>query len=577
MANARGWIWIAVLVAILLFAARGALDTAPRTNEYAYGCDSFGFLTSAARVREAVANGRLPDFHIETRQTRLLIDDLRSRRVPQGRWNELVAPHAHHYMRRAGRVGVQYPPGTGMSLAVFPAGKAVAGLARFAIGALVVTGLVALLFAGARRAPASAGLVLLTIVLGLDVLIRQTGRSYSMLAVIPPLLIAAALTALAAAKRDSAPRLATLAAFAAGGALGFALLTRIPTALLVPGYALLLWPRWPPAGSPESRPGVIRRFSLGPLLALTVGLVVIGVAPLLLHQELVAGSWRSTTYGAADASPPRAIDADALRYYFGGGEGSGENWALLPAVAGLLAAVALGGRARRGGVGAAATTSTRRAPTARPGLTWPRVVVAAGVIWATSSVFFLTHFPRIPYYNSPGVFAAIAALAFGALAVEASRAPAPSNGTGKRVLSIAAMVGATLALVPAAAAIARATQFEQLFPRQSTPPSAIELPTELADERAWVWADEMTGTFWYYERKPAFKVAFASDQTRAEIFRFVRERGEPQYVVRDSPTLDGIMREIEALGGTLDPRGSVAGVPYFAVRWPARPAAASRN
>ena len=561
MAKIRGWVWIAVLVAVLLFGARGALDVAPRLNEYAFGCDSFGFLTQAARVREAVAARRLPDFHIETRQTRLLIDDLRSRRVPRKKWDELVAPHAHHYMRNAGRVGVQYPPGTGMALALFPAGKAVVGLARLAICALALAGAIALLLSGARRAAASAGLVVLAIGLGFELMLRHSPGSYSMLAVVPPLLIAAALAALAAAKRDHAPRLATIAAFAAGVALGLATLVRIPSVLFLPGFALLLWPRWSRAGSHrEGQKGLLHRFALPPLLSLFIGVALTGITPVVLNQELVAGSWRHSTYNTGDASPPRAIDAEALRYYLGGGDGSGEGWIFLPALAGLVAAIAL----------------TRRA--ARPaGLTWPRVLTAAGVIWATSTVFFLTHFPRAQYYNAPGVFAAMAVLAFGALVIEASRAQDRSPAREQRAFSLATIATMALALVPVVATVARATDFERLVPTQRTPPSSIELPVELADERAWVWADELTGTLWYYERKPAFKIAFSTDRTRAEIFRFVRELGEPQYVIHENPTMESMMREIEAQGGVLEPRGSVVGVPYFAVRWPDRPVLMSRK
>jgi hypothetical protein len=124
--------------------------------------------------------------------------------------------------------------------------------------------------------------------------------------------------------------------------------------------------------------------------------------------------------------------------------------------------------------------------------------------------------------------------------------------------------------MPPTAAATRATRFERLMAKQIDRPALTELPAELADDQAWVWADELTGTFWYYVRKPAFKITFSSERNRAEIFRFVREREEPQYVVRDSPSMDVIMREIEALGGVLEPRGSVVGVPYFSVRWPVR-------
>src|SRR2546430_17187483 len=79
----------------------------------------------ARQVRQAVANLDLPQFHLESSQTRLLIDLMQSRKVPLGLWEEMVAPHAHHYFPQAGGVGVEYPPGTGFMLGVFPEGQAV--------------------------------------------------------------------------------------------------------------------------------------------------------------------------------------------------------------------------------------------------------------------------------------------------------------------------------------------------------------------------------------------------------------------------------------------------------------------
>jgi hypothetical protein len=96
----------------------------------------------------------------------------------------------------------------------------------------------------------------------------------------------------------------------------------------------------------------------------------------------------------------------------------------------------------------------------------------------------------------------------------------------------------------------------------------VALPTELAAEQAWVWADLLSGTIWYYGNKPAFKIGFSVPTIRAVAFRFVFEREEPQYLVRDSSTMQEIMQEIFSLGGKLELRGEVAGHPYFLIHWP---------
>ena len=84
----------------------------------------------------------------------------------------------------------------------------------------------------------------------------------------------------------------------------------------------------------------------------------------------------------------------------------------------------------------------------------------------------------------------------------------------------------------------------------------------------WVYADELTGSLWYYARKPAFKIPFSDGETRARLYRFAFERDEPQYLIRDSATLGAEWSEIELLGGTLEPRGEVGGSPYYYIHWP---------
>jgi hypothetical protein len=120
---------------------------------------------------------------------------------------------------------------------------------------------------------------------------------------------------------------------------------------------------------------------------------------------------------------------------------------------------------------------------------------------------------------------------------------------------IATLVPAWLAYVRDAAPIAR-------------PARHFVLPAELSAEHAWVWADLLSGTFWYYGNKPAFKIGFTVPDTRALVYGFVFERGESQYLVRDSATMQEIMQEISHMGGRLEPRGEVQGYPYFLIHWP---------
>ena len=110
--------------------------------------------------------------------------------------------------------------------------------------------------------------------------------------------------------------------------------------------------------------------------------------------------------------------------------------------------------------------------------------------------------------------------------------------------------------------------FTYVPPAEEAKSFEFRLPAELADERAWVWADMSTGTLWYYFRKPAHKIQFAGSETRATVYDFVLSRGEPQYLIRDSPGMQSMEDEIIKLGGTLERRGDVKDFPYFLIHWP---------
>jgi hypothetical protein len=105
-------------------------------------------------------------------------------------------------------------------------------------------------------------------------------------------------------------------------------------------------------------------------------------------------------------------------------------------------------------------------------------------------------------------------------------------------------------------------------PKTSTTHAPILLPAELVDDRAWIWADLLTGSLWYYANKPAFKIQFTDEETRARIYKFVADRGERQYLIQDSEQMKVYIAEIEKLGGRLEMRGKVDGQPYFLVVWP---------
>jgi hypothetical protein len=542
-ARLLGYLWLAVLAASLVVAARDTQQRALRVEEYAYACDPFGYLIMARQVRQAVARLDPPQFHLESAQTRSLIELMQSRQVPLRLWEEMVAPHAHHYFPHAGRVGVQYPPGTGLMLALFAEGQAVDGLNRSTIWLLLITGLLLVVVAGMRQAWFAAGFVTMALYLGL-VIVRKIGTdSYSINAALAPLLLGflgifAALGLRSSPGRD---RAAWVCALVGGCWLGFTVLIRLPMVLLLPGLLILLWPRsWRP-----SIRDLVVPFSLGVILA--------GIVPLLAHQYRMTGVWYLPTYGAADTVPPSLdrLGANVL-YYLGGGRGSTYNWSLFVVLLGVGGFLMYHPRLQGG----------------RSHLGWTRLLVSALALWVVPTAYFLTHPIAVSYYTIPATFGTVLLVALGALTSEPHGSVAawrtrPVRHGGLRWLALAlALLPGLIAVIPPWLAYARGVAPVE------RPARPVALPTELTAEPAWVWADLTSGTFWYYGNKPAFKIGYTVPEVRAAAFRLVFERGEPQYLVRDSATMQEIMQEISRMGGEPQPRGEVNGHPYFLIHWP---------
>jgi hypothetical protein len=539
-----GYLWLGALAWGLLLSAQYAYQRALSVEEYAFACDPFGYLRMAREVRRAVSNLALPQFHLESPQTWLLIDLMRSRDVPIQLWEEVVAPHAHHYFPQTGSVGVQYPPGTGLMLALFPEGQAVVGLNQATIALFLVTGFLVLILAGTRQVWFSAGFVTMALYLGL-VMLRKIGTdSFSINAALAPLLLGF-LCIFAALGMRSWPgrgRVAWVAALMGGCLLGFTILIRLPIIFLMPGLLMLLWPQsWRP-----SLQDLVMPFGLG--------ITVIGIVPLLAHQYYMTGAWNLPTYGSADSAPPSLEPLWAnLLYYFGGGRGSQHNWALFALFI---------------GVGGFVIYRPRHQPT-RLDLSWTRLTVSALTLWGLPTVYFLTHHVATSYYSIPAIFGAVLLVALGALTIECCSSPASgrtqsTRGGSFRWAALAlALVPGMATQVPAWLAYARGvTPIER-------PVRHFALPAELSAPQAWIWADLLSGTFWYYGNKPAFKIGFTDPETRMLVYRFVFERGEPQYHISDSATMQEIMREIVGMGGRLELRGEVDGQPYFLIHWPA--------
>ena len=537
------YLWIALLAFSFYISARSAYRQALGTEEFAYACDSFGYLRMAKQIRHAYEHAVWPEFKLESAQTRLLIDFMQQNKVAEPRWSEVVAPHAHHYFPQSNYVGVQYPPGTGLVLAMFPQGEAIYRLNRLVVISFICAAVMALAIAAWKQAWASIGLVVLALSLGLMVLARLGALSFSINAVLVPIILTCVFCLLALRfKTAGRDRLALSCALLAGLALGFATMIRLPSSFLAAGFLVLLWPGF-------------RNFRIRSLpVAFALGVTITGVIPVVINQYNVAGAWYLSTYADADSAPPTlARLGPNLSFYLGSGDASVDNWALFAGFIGLVGFLLL---------------YVKRDPELRNrlGLNWKQFVLALALLWVIPIGYFLTHEITGPHYMISSIFATLTLLGFGAFAMEITSNVA-LRFEPRRVLSWVALA---LLLWPVAVTLQRAWAHRDLgpVPKRSTTHAPILLPAELVDEKAWIWADLLTGSLWYYADKPAFKIQFTDPETRAKMFKFVWERGERQYLIQDSEQMKVYIAEIEKLGGRLERRGQVDGQPYFLVVWP---------
>lgn len=539
--------WLSALGIALAVSALTTDRRARQVEENPSFCDPFGYLQMANEIRHAAASRTAPQFSLETPHTRLLVEFMQSQQQPVPLWDEMVAPLAFHYFPAADHVAVQYPPGAGLMLSLFPEGKALHGLNRLVVVIFLVAGLMTLVVAAIKRLPLAAGFFVLTLTLGLEIVAQLDNASFSMNSLLSPLLLSGLCLCGAWALRTDNLKgfyLAWFLTMLAGLSFGFAILARIPVVLLLPGVLLLLWPVR------------LRAVHKSPWVPFSLGVFAGGILPLMVHQSRVAGAWYLTTYAHENTTPPafgRVLSN--ISYYFGPGRSSTVNWALPVIFVGCVGLILW---SKRQETVAGPAAFLRR-------LSWSRLLGSAFTILAVSNVYFLTHEARVHYYPWPALFGAVLLLALGAFALEnGPAATARGDGWLRRALLLA---GLTLSLAPGLIVMGRAWS-HYVPPSRETLPKHFSIPEELADESAWVWACGLSGTFWYYAHKPTHKLTSTNAETRELVFKFVQGRGEPQYIVNDDPSMQAVLDEIIQMRGTLERRGEVDRYPYYLIHWP---------
>jgi len=282
-----------------------------------------------------------------------------------------------------------------------------------------------------------------------------------------------------------------------------------------------------------------------------------GILPILADQYQVAGAWYLPTYGRSDTAPPSLEPVrQNISYYLGRGPGNNDNWLLLAIVAafaGLLLA-----RRRRD----SSFLSTKR------------LALSAAVLWGIPTVYFLSHRVVTPYYSVPATFGAAMMLALGVFMIElfpahpASHEGAPAAGRLGWIAFAIALVAGMVAVKDIRPLTSSSSAIRSSIETRRRPAHSLVIPARLSDERNWIWADMLTGTLRYYGSKTAFRIAFTDRDTRTMVYKFVRDRGDQQYLILDSPTMLQMLNEMFRMGAAAEPIGAIAGSPYFLIHWP---------
>lgn len=540
-----------ILATLLVFSSHNAWVQVGSLQEIPWGCDLFGHVRIAEEFRESFLVRRMPEFRLIHPQITSLIHWFQSTNSPTFQWEEIVSPHAHHYVERNKSVVDQYPPGTGLLMALFPQGKGIEGLNRAAIVGSLLLGLTSLFLTWRRKAWIAAGMVGLSTFYVSDILIKAGYTNYSFNAMIIPI-IATAILALAARNIYLKRKAWTgnFIAFLAGICGGISVLVRTPTALQLPGWLFLL-PR-------------------GTWVSFGTGVFISGILPLAWYQQSTVGAWWASNYNTLDASLPnwKAIGPN-FRFYFTRGLGS--QYFLIPLV--LLLGAAGFFLLRNQAIQLQKTVHETPSPQTQGmsrTLLW---------IWGVSTLFFLTHNFAVEYYLVPAHLTLVWLLSCHILDLE----PELNFDTVNK-WNIKSVFFQGLAYLPLIYCLILGTiriknhvyflaggntgPEAKQFPIDSHLFSLNKIPPELLAPESWIWADVTSGAFWTLAKKPAFRVRFRGNpELRSRLFAEIHQRKERQYLIMDGNTSTELFEEIQKLGAKLERRGEVFSFPYFAIHW----------
>jgi hypothetical protein len=282
-----------------------------------------------------------------------------------------MAP-CHTPMPATKKLVMQYPPGTGFVLALFPQGFQVISL--YVVATVIIFGFALLAISYAR----SRSSILLTTAFGclaIYLMINPTKASYS----VAPTMVVCAFAGFLTARmfRAEQRRHRLLLTGLVGLLIGLAVNFRLPNLFLASGYFLFFFVSFLLSRKTETALQGI----------LFVAAFLVGMAPTLLANAINAGSPFSTTYGGVDVTPPDFNFSVIWSYVT-------DMQFVLLVLAIVATVLTLGGR-RSNGIRQVA-------------------LVTAGNL-VVNLVFFLSHPVFTPYYTVPIAMLSVWSLLFASL------------------------------------------------------------------------------------------------------------------------------------------------------------------
>ena len=227
------------------------------------------------------------DTHLSKDDDQYLASKLKEIGYPT--WNDITTAPCHTPMPALGKRVIQYPPGTGLVLALFPQGHQVVPL--YVAVSIMLFGF-ALLGIFTARTASSVVLAGVFGCLAIYLMINPSKASYS----IAPTMAACALVGYLTARLfiGTPPGRRVWIAVLLGLLLGLSVDFRLPNLFLSSGYFLFFLVAFL---SSRKMPAFLQGLCFG--IAFLAGMV-----PTLLSNAINAGSPLATTYGGQDVTPP---------------------------------------------------------------------------------------------------------------------------------------------------------------------------------------------------------------------------------------------------------------------------------